>query len=111
MATRYCRFSWRLNCERLRQKSSMNNGNVKVFYFSTARIREISQLIQLIIKKNLKFLILHFGTNDATVKDSKKILDHIFLLKSTILKSLAECRVILSKPTFRSDKDKAALTI
>lgn len=93
------------------KRLSMNNRNVKAFHFSRARIRDISQLIQPKIKKKPEFLILHVGINDANIKDSRKIVDYIPLLKSAILKSLLDSRVIVSEPTFRGDNSKAAPTI
>ena len=89
----------------------MNNHNIEVFHFSWSRIRDKSQFIQPIIKKKPEFLILCVGTNDATTNNSRKIVDTIFQLKSAISKSLPDCRVIVSKPTCRSDNGKAALTI
>ena len=81
----------------------MNNRIVK------ARISEMSQLIQPIIKKKPEFLILHIETNDATTNDSRKIVDDILLLKSAALNSLPDCRVLVSKPTLRSGNGKDAL--
>ena len=94
----------------------MNNRIVKFFHFAGARIRDMSQLIQLIIKKKPDFLILPFLTNNTTTSDSKDmifffVLHDIFLLKSAIVKSLLDCRVIVSKPTFQSDNAKTALII
>ena len=51
------------------KRLSINNFNVKVFYFSRARI-----------KKKPEFLFLHVGTNDATTNDSRKVVDDILLL-------------------------------
>ena len=79
----------------------MNNHITKVFHFSGARIRDMSQLIQPIIKEKPKSFILHSGTNHSTTNYSRKIVDHILLLK--ILKSLPDCRVTVYKPEFRSD--------
>ena len=89
---------------------SMNNRSVKVFYFSWTRIRGISQHMS-IIKKKPELFILHIGTNDATTNDSRKIVNDILLLKSAILKSLPDCRIIVSKPIFRSNNEKVVLTI
>ena len=89
----------------------MNNCNVKVLHFSGARIKDTSQFMQTVIKKKPEFVILHIGPNYATTNDSKKILEDVLLLKSAILKSLLDCRVIVSKRTFQSDDTKAALTL
>ena len=74
------------------------HGNVKVFHFSGARIKDINQYIIPIIKKQPDYVILHARTNDATTNTSKKIVDDLLILKSNNLKQLPNCRMVLSKP-------------
>ena len=64
-----------------KKRLNINNCCVTVSHFFGARNRDISQIIQPIIKKKPDFLFLHIGTNVATTKDSRKIVDDIFLLK------------------------------
>ena len=64
-----------------------------------------------IIKKQPDYLILHVGTNDATINTSKKIVDDFLILKPNISKELPSCRLVLSKPIIRHDNGKANLTI
>ena len=71
----------------------MKNCIIKVSNFSGARISDMRQLTQPIIKNKPEFLILHVGTNNATPNNSRKIEDDIHLLKSATLKSLPDCRV------------------
>ena len=47
------------------KRLSKKHGNVKVFHFSGARIKDINQYIMPIIKKQPDYLIPHVETNDA----------------------------------------------
>ena len=93
------------------EKKLQKHGNVKVFYFSGARINDMNHHLMPIIAKQPDYLILHVGTNDATTNTSRKIIDDLLMLKSNILKQLPNCRVIVSKPTIRIDHGKANLTL
>ena len=93
------------------EKRLQKHGNVKVFYFSGARINDMNHHLMPIIAKQPDYLILHVGTNDATTNTSRKIIDDLLMLKSNILKQLPNCRVIVSKPTIRIDHGKANLTL
>ena len=88
---------------------SQKYGNVKVFRFSGARIGDLNHYIVPISKTNQ--MILYVGTNDATTKSSRKIVDDLLMLKTNISKQLPNCRIVLSKPTIRHDRGKANLTI
>ena len=93
------------------EKRLQEHGNVKVFYFSGARINDMNHHLMPIIAKQLDCLILHVGTNDATTNTSRKIIDDLLMLKSNISKQLLNCRVIVSKPTIRIDPGKENLTL
>ena len=93
------------------EKKLQKHGNVKVFYFSGARINDMNHHLMPIIAEQPDYLILHVGTNDATTNTSRKIIDDLLMLKSNILKQLPNCRVIVSKPTIRIDHGKANLTL
>ena len=93
------------------EKRLQKHGNVKVFYFSGARINDMNHHLMPIIAKQPDYLILHVGTNDATTNTSRKIIDDLLMLKCNILKQLPNCRVIVSKPTIRIDHGKANLTL
>ena len=54
---------------------------------------------------------MHIGTNDAFTKTSRQILDELLQLKQYIINTLPTCRVIVSRPTIRTDNDKAALSL
>ena len=93
------------------KKTLQKHGNVKVFYFSVARINDINHHLIPIIAKQSDYLILHVGTNDTTTNTSRKIIGDLLMLKSNILKQLPICRVIVSKPTVRIDHGKSNLTL
>ena len=90
---------------------SQKFGNVKVFHFSGARIEDLNHYIVPIIKSKPYYLILQVGTNDATTKSSRKIVDDLLMLRTNISKQLPNRRIVLSKPTIRHDHGKANLTI
>ena len=81
------------------EKKLQKHGNVKVFYFSGAKINDTNHHLMPIVAKCPDYLILHVGTNDATTNTSRKIVDDLHMLKCNILKQLPNCRVIVSKPT------------
>ena len=55
------------------EKKSQKHGNVKVFYFSSARINDMNRHLMPIISKPPDYLIFNVGTNDATTNTSRKI--------------------------------------
>ena len=93
------------------KKKLQKHGNVKVFYFSGARINDMNHHLMPIIAKQSNYLILHVETNDATTNTSQKIIDDLLMLKSNTLKQLPNCKVIVSKPTIRIDHGKANSTL
>ena len=95
----------------INEKRLQKHGNVKVFYFSGARINDMNHHLMPIIAKQPDYLILHVGTNGATNNTFRKIIDDLLMLKYNILKQLPNCRVIVSKPTIRIDHGKANLTL
>ena len=96
-----------INEKRLSQKF----GNVKVFHFSGTRIEDLNYYIVSIIKIKPDHLILHVRTNGVTTNSSRKIVDDLLILRTTISKQLPNCRIGLSKPIIRPDHGKANLTI
>ena len=85
--------------------------NVKVFYFSGARINDINHHQIPITAKGRDYLFLHVGTNAATTNTSRKTIDNLLMVKCNILKQLLNCRVTASKPTVWIDHGKANLTL
>ena len=92
------------------EKKLQKHGNVKVF-FSGARINDMNHLLMPIIAKRPDHLILHVGTNDVATNTSIKIIDDLLRLKCNILKQLPNCRVLVSRPTVRTDNGKANLSL
>ena len=92
------------------EKEFQKYGNVKVFYFSDARINDINHHLMQISAKKPNYLILHVGTNDATTNTRRKTIYDPLMVKCNILKQLPHCKVIVSKPTVPIDNGKANLT-
>ena len=87
-----------------------NNQVVKVQDFRDATIDDLKHHLVPLLKKKPEHIILHNGTNDAVSKTSRRILDDLLQLKQNIINTLPTCRVIVSRPTIRTD-GKAPLTL
>ena len=90
---------------------SKNGNNVKVKYFSGAKIDNIYDKLEKLADEKPQVVILHLGTNNSPDEASNVILDKLLSLKNTIEKSIPKCKVILSSLTPRLDNGKANLTI
>ena len=86
------------------EKRLQKHGNVKVFYFSGARINDMNHHLMPIIVKQPDYLILYVGTNDSTTNTSRKIIDDLLMLKPNILKQLPNCGV--PNPQYESTIEK-----
>ena len=64
-----------------------------------------------ILKRKPDSVVLHVGTNNARDMTSRNILDKLLQLKTAVLDSDENCKVILSQPMTRVDNDKAGFTI
>ena len=93
------------------EKKLQKHENIKLFYFSDARINDMNHHLMPIIAKRPDYLILHVGTNDVRFNTSRQIIDNLLMLKCNILKQLPNCRVIVFKPTFQIHHGKADLTL
>ena len=93
------------------KRLSRNNQVVKVRDFRGATIDDLKHHLVPLLKKKPEHIILHIGTNDAVSKTSRQILDELLQLKQYIINTLPTCRVIVSRPTIRTDNGKAALTL
>ena len=87
--------------------------NVKVNYFSGAKVKDIKERLPDLLKddKNIDFVVLHVGTNDAPQSTSNEIVDGLLQLKSEVKKFNPESEVIISTPTTRTDNGKASYTL
>ena len=83
--------------------------NVKVRLFRGGTIEDMEDNIKAILKRELDYIILHVGINNATNLTSRDVLDKLLQLKSNILNARKSCKVIVSQPTLRSGNGKAAL--
>ena len=93
------------------KRLSRNNQVVKVRDFRGATSDDLKHHLAPLLKKKPEHIILHTGTNDAVSKTSRQILDELLQLKQYIINTLPTCRVIVSRPTIRTDNGKAALTL
>ena len=64
-----------------------------------------------ILKRKADYVVLHVGTNNAEDMTSRNILGKLLQLKTAVLDSDKNCKVILSQPIARVDDDKAGFTI
>ena len=93
------------------KRLSRNNQVVKVRDFRGATIDDLKHHLVPLLKKKPEHIILHIGTSDAVSKTFRQILDKLLQLKQYIINTLPTCRVIVSRPTIRTDNGKAALTL
>jgi len=84
--------------------------DVKVNYFSGAKVRDIHTHLPDLMLKKPDVIFLHVGINNAPTITSNEIVDELLTLKNAITK-MHSCKVIISQPTIRSDNGKANLTI
>ena len=61
--------------------------------------------------KNPSRLNIHAGTNDAKRFTSRESLNQLLNLKKIVSEQVADCKVLISTPTVRSDDGKARLTV
>ena len=87
-----------------------NDQSVRVRKFPGATVDDLRHHALPIIHKQPKYFIIHAGTNDAVKFTSRAILNKLLQLKSLIQEKLPDAEIV-STPTLRSDKGKAALTI
>ena len=69
-----------------------------------------SKICLTILNQNPDYVVLHVGTNNAKDMSSRIILDKLLQLKTAVLDSNENCKVILSQPMTRVDDGKACLT-
>ena len=67
--------------------------------------------LKTILKRKPDYVVLHVGTNNAKDITSRKILDQLLQLKTAVLDSNENCKVILSQPMTRVDDGKAGFII
>ena len=88
-----------------------NNYKVKVQFLRGSTTEDITDTINPVLKRaGFRYLTLHLGTNAVSMA-SRYIFNKLTQLKSFIMGSDKNCKVIISQPTLRSDNGKAAMTI
>lgn len=88
-----------------------NYNNIKIKYFSGAKIDDVKPQIKTLVENKPKLIIIHLGTNDAPLKSSNEILDNLLSFKHNVEKLCPESKVIISSLTPRLDHGKANITI
>ena len=63
------------------------------------------------LHEDLETVIIHAGTNNATIDTPKMIVDKLITLKQNIEGSLQKCCFIISKLIVRTDNTKTSTTI
>ena len=84
---------------------------VKVKRFSGANVRDMHDNIKPILRHKPEYIILHVGTNGALNLPLNETLDKILELKRKIEEINKDCKVIISRPTYRFDNRKAGNTV
>ena len=85
--------------------------DVRIRKYFGATVNDLNYHVHPILRKKLKHIIVHIGTNDATRSTSSEILGKLLKLKILIKETLLETEVTFSTPTIRSDNGKAALMV
>ena len=85
--------------------------NVKVRNFPGATVDDLNHHIIPLLQKKPSHIIVHAGTNDAYHSTSREILNNLLSSKLLTQEKLPDCKVIISRPTLRSDNGKATLMV
>ena len=84
---------------------------VKGRYCRGAKVEDMFDYVKPILKQKHDYVVLDVGTNNAKDRTSRKILDKLLQLKTAILDSDKNCKVILSQPVKQVDDGKAGFII
>ena len=84
---------------------------VKVRCCRGATVEDLFDYAKPVLKRKPDYVVLHVGTNNAKGMTSRKILDKLLQLKTAVLGSDENCKVILSQQMTRVHVGKACLTI
>ena len=93
------------------EKRLSRNINVTLRCFSGAKVEDMKNYINPLLKKCPDYVIIHVATNNCKLETSDAILVKLLNLKTHILSTLPNCKVIISQPTLRVDDGKASLTV
>ena len=112
VAKRHNSYNGRFDFEWSRRKSyeKCRKHTVKIRAFPGTNVLDMYFYITPLLKKNLTYVFVHIGCNDATNMTSQ-IHDAILCLKCHIEDVLPSCKVYLSAPVLRLDNGKAGITL
>ena len=91
------------------ERKICQNGSVKVRVFSGTTIEDLRDYyIKPLLRKKPSKVILHVGTNNASLKNANpdQILDALLDFKKDILDQVPGCMVVISMPTKRFDNEE-----
>ena len=95
----------------LKEELSNKKHQVKVRCCRGATVEDMFDYVKPILKRKPDYVVLHVGTNNAEDMTSRNILGKLLQLKTAVLDSDKNCKVILSQPMTRVDDGKAGFTI
>ena len=95
----------------LKQELPNKKHQVKVRCCRGATVEDMFDYVKPILKRKPDYVVLHVGTNNAKDMTSRNILGKLLQLKTAVLDSDENCKVILSQPMTWMDDGKAGFTI
>ena len=95
----------------LKEELSNKKHQVKVRCCRGATVEDMFDYIKPFLKQKPNYVILHMGTNNVKDMTSRNIFDKLLQLKTAVLDSDENYKVILSQPMIRVDDGKVAFTI
>ena len=84
---------------------------VKVRFCRRATVEDMFEHVKPILKRKPDYVVLHVGTNNVKDMTSRKILEKLLQLRTAVLDSDENCKVILSQPMTQMDDGKASFII
>ena len=84
---------------------------VKVRFCRRATVEDMFEHVKPILKRKPDYVVLHVGTNNVKDMTSRKILEKLLQLRTAVLDSDENCKVILSQPMTQVDDGKASFII
>ena len=85
--------------------------HVKVRFCRRATVEDMFEHVKPILKRKPDYVVLHVGTNNVKDMTSRKILEKLLQLRTAVLDSDENCKVILSQPMTQVDDGKASFII
>ena len=84
---------------------------IETMAFFCPQCLSYESIIKLILKRQIEWIILHIGTNNARSSSPNELSDIILALKKFIVNSNKSCNVIMPKLIMRVDSQKPGLVV